>query len=307
VIVVTVRAHFSLVLLLALAGQLAGQMRRGDEIASLKTAHVNGVELHYLDEGSGPPLILIHGGLGDYREWGAQMARFSARNRVIAYSRRYNYPNHNEPISPNHSAIIEAEDLAALIDLLKLERVDIVGYSYGAFTALYYATRHPERVRNLVLAEPPVLKWLRDIAGGNVELDRFMNAIWQPAAAAFRNNDPQAALRITCDYFGGKGSYDAMPPDGRRALTDNLREWKALTTSRDAFPSLDRDAVRKLNMSILLLSGEKTLPPLRLINEELIRLLPNAERVAVPNATHDMWIEKPEVCGETVRSFLDRH
>ncbi len=67
-IVVTVRAHFSLVLLLALAGQLAGQMRRGDEIASLKTARVNGVELHYLDEGSGPPLILIHGGLGDYRE-----------------------------------------------------------------------------------------------------------------------------------------------------------------------------------------------------------------------------------------------
>ena len=306
-IVVTVRAHFSLVLLLALAGQLAGQMRRGDEIASLKTARVNGVELHYLDEGSGPPLILIHGGLGDYREWGAQMARFSARNRVIAYSRRYNYPNHNEPISPNHSAIIEAEDLAALIGLLKLERVDIVGYSYGAFTALYYATRHPERVRNLVLAEPPVLKWLRDIAGGNVELDHFMNAIWQPAASAFRNNDPQAALRITCDYFGGKGSYDAMPPDGRRALTDNLREWKALTTSRDAFPPLDRDAVRKLNMSILLLSGEKTLPPLRLINEELIRLLPNAERVAVPNATHDMWIEKPEVCGETVRSFLDRH
>src|SRR5438132_339389 len=265
-------------------------MRRGDEIASLKTARVNGVELHYLDEGSGPPLILIHGGLGDYREWGAQMARFSARNRVIAYSRRYNYPNHNEPISPDHSAIIEAEDLAALIDLLKLERVDIVGYSYGAFTALYYATRHPERVRKLVLVEPPVLRWLPDIAGGNVELDRFMNAIWQPTAAAFRNNDPQGALRITCDYFSGKGSYDAMPPDGQRALTDNLREWKALTTSRDAFPPLDRDAVRKLNMSILLLSGEKTLPPLRLINEELIRLLPNAERVAVPNATHDMWI-----------------
>ena len=127
--------------------------------------------------------------------------------RAIASSRTaaaHNYPNHNEPISPDHSAIIEAEDLAALIDLLKLERVDIVGYSYGAFTALCYATRHPERVRNLVLAEPPVLKWLRDIAGGNVELDRFMNAIWQPAAAAFRNNDPQAALRVTCDYFSGE-------------------------------------------------------------------------------------------------------
>ena len=301
------RTYLNLVVLLALAGQVGGQTRRGDEIASLKTAHVNDVELHYLDEGSGPPLILIHGGLGDYREWGAQMARFSTRNRVIAYSRRYNYPNHNEPISPDHSAIIEAEDLTALIDLLKLERVDIVGYSYGAFTALCYATRHPDRVRHLVLAEPPILKWLRDIRGGKVELDRFMNAIWQPVAAAFRSNDPQAALRITCDYFSGKGSYDAIPPDGRRALADNLREWEALTTSRDAFPPLDRDAVRKLKMSILLLSGEKTLLPLRLINEELVCLLPNAERVVVPNATHDMWIEKPEVCGEAVRSFLDRY
>src|SRR4029077_5829233 len=132
------RTCLNLVLLLTLAGRLAGQTGRGDEIASLKTARANGVELHYLDEGSGLPLILIHGGLGDYREWGTQMTRFSARNRVIAYSRRYNYPNHNEPISPDHSAIIEAEDLAALIDLLKLERVDIVGYSYGAFTALCY-------------------------------------------------------------------------------------------------------------------------------------------------------------------------
>lgn len=80
------RTYLNLVVLLALAAQVRGQTRRGDEIAFLKTARVNDVELHYLDEGSGPPLILIHGGLGDYREWGAQMARFSTRNRVIAYS-----------------------------------------------------------------------------------------------------------------------------------------------------------------------------------------------------------------------------
>ena len=57
---------------------------------------------------------------------------------MIAYSRRYNYPNNNAEI-PDHSAIVEARDLAALLDALKLERVHIVGYSYGALTALFFA------------------------------------------------------------------------------------------------------------------------------------------------------------------------
>lgn len=156
--------------------------------ALIKSVRVDGVELHYLEIGSGMPVVLIHGGLGDYREWNPQIERISSHYRVIAYSRRYNYPNNNAEVPPDHSAIVEARDLAALLDALKLERVHIVGYSYSALTALFFATEHPQRVCSVTLAEPPILGWLPEIPGGQAELDKFMQTMWRPAGEAFRRD-----------------------------------------------------------------------------------------------------------------------
>jgi non-heme chloroperoxidase len=297
----------SLPLLLLLSTGLVAQGDGERFSALIKNVRVNGVKLHYLEKGNGIPVVLIHGGLGDYREWNPQIERISSHYRVIAYSRRYNYPNNNAEILPDHSAIIEARDLAALLDELKLERVHIVGYSYGALTALFFTTEHPERVRSLTMAEPPILGWLSEIPGGQTELDKFMQTMWRPAGEAFRRDDPEAALRITCDYFSGIGSYDQMPTGFKQSLMDNIREWKALTISRDAFPMLSRDAVVRLKLPILLITGEKTLAPLRMINDALNHLLPNAEQVAVPGATHDMWLQDPERCGQETVKFLARH
>jgi alpha/beta hydrolase fold len=120
----------SLLLLLLLSAGFAAQQADGERVSALlENVCVNGVELHYLERGSGIPVILIHGGLGDYREWNSQIERISNHYRVIAYSRRYNFPNNNAVILPDHSAIVEARDLAALLDALKVERVHIVGYS----------------------------------------------------------------------------------------------------------------------------------------------------------------------------------
>jgi pimeloyl-ACP methyl ester carboxylesterase len=297
-----------LLLLLFLSTELVAQQNDGERFSTLiKKVRVNGVELHYLDKGSGIPVVLIHGGLGDYREWNPQIERISSHYRVIAYSRRYNYPNNNTEIPPDHSAIVEARDLAALLDALKLGRVHIVGYSYGALTALFFATEHPNRVRSLTMAEPPILGWLSEISGGQTELDKFMQTMWRPAGEAFRRDDPEAALRITCDYFSGIGSYDQLPTGFRQSLMDNILEWKALTTSGDAFPMLSRDAVVSLKLPILLITGEKTLPPLRMINDALNHLLRSAKQVMIPGATHDMWLEDPERCGQATVDFLTKH
>src|SRR6476660_9523421 len=102
---------------------------------------VNDVELHYIEQGQGEPLILLHGGQGDYRSWEPQMKVLSPQYRVISYSRRYNYPNNNPFTAKYHSAYTEADDLAAFIRRLKLGRVHLVGTSIGAFTALVLAVR----------------------------------------------------------------------------------------------------------------------------------------------------------------------
>jgi non-heme chloroperoxidase len=74
----------------------------GQEVEPVKV-HVNGMDLHYIEEGRGEPLILLHGGQGDYRSWAPQMEELSGRYHVISYSRRYNFPNDN-PLTPNYSS-----------------------------------------------------------------------------------------------------------------------------------------------------------------------------------------------------------
>jgi len=129
-------------------------------VKSIAIGH--GIRLHYVEQGRGPPLIFIHGSLSDYTYWDDQVTAFATAYHVIAYSRRYNFPNRNPP-RPGYSAVTDAEDLAAFIEKRHLGKVFLVGHSYGALTALFLSARHPQRVRAAVLAEPPAVSLLRDL------------------------------------------------------------------------------------------------------------------------------------------------
>jgi len=92
---------------------------------------VGDVELHYLELGQGPPVILLHGGQADYRAWPSLIEALAPRYRVISYSRRYHWPNANPLTVTNHSALVDADDLAGLIAALRLGAVHLVGTSSG--------------------------------------------------------------------------------------------------------------------------------------------------------------------------------
>jgi non-heme chloroperoxidase len=292
----------------ALTSQTAAQ--NGEATAPrhrLKKVRVNGVELHYLERGKGVPVVFVHAGLDDYREWESQLEPFSQNYHVIAYSRRYNFPNNNPHIRPDHSAIIEAQDLFALIKRLKLGRVHIVGHSYGALTALWLGIKHPELIRSLVLAEPPVLRWAQDRPEGRALFDEFMNNIWKPVGDAFRRGKKEQALRLTLNYFAGEGVFDQVPEVQRNYCRSDLREWQALTTSHDAIPPLSREDVKRIKAPVLMLSGAQTLPIHKFVDSELQPLLSNGERLVIPNASHEMWSEQPELCRRAVLAFLSRN
>lgn len=277
---------------------------QGDPAMQIQTIAVNGVELHYVEQGRGDPIVLVHGGLSDYREWGPQMARFAQQHRVIAYSQRYYYPNQNLPIVPDYTTLVDAEDLAAFVRGLELERSHVVGYSSGAFMALAMALEHPELVRSLALAEPPILHWAPDLPGGDAVYAEFMNTFWRPVGEAFRNGDQELALRLSVEFFIGADVLDELPAEVRQAMDENIWGWEAFTTSRDCFPMLDKQRVAQLPMPTLLLTAANTLPVHQLVNAELARLLPQAKQVTVADATHEMWTEQPDACGEAVLGFI---
>ena len=253
------------------------------------------------------PIVFVHGALDDYRVWDAQISPFAEHFHVIAYSRRYNFPNKNAGNPMDHSAIVEADDLAALLRELHIKRAHLIGHSYGAYTILILAIKHPELVQSLTLAEPPVHRWVAELPDGRAAFKQFIE-FWNSVGDAFRRGDARAALSLTASFFTeGQATYESLPAEQREVMEENIAEWKALTTSRDAFPFLDRREVQQLRVPTLLLGGERTLKIHKLVNDELEHLLRanrRAKRVTISRATHEMWSEHPEACRRAVLDFL---
>jgi non-heme chloroperoxidase len=268
----------------------------------LQAVRLRDVTLHYVAVGRGEPLVMVHGGLEDYRAWSAQLAPLASRYRAVAYSRRYNFPNHNETRSiPSYSAQVDADDLAMLIEKLHLGRVHLVGHSYGGLAALLFATEHPELVRSLTLSEPPVFPWVDEQPGGAALVRDFFRRCWLPVRRAFARHEREEALAIATKYFTGNS---VLPPAARDALELNLREWEVLTISGMPFPVPSTKSIKEFHAPMLLLTGDHTLPVLKRCVAALTARFPESQRVVIRNTTHDMWSETPLECGVALRKFL---
>jgi pimeloyl-ACP methyl ester carboxylesterase len=113
-------------------------------------AEVNGINLYYATHGAGRPLVLLHGGLGSGEMFGPLLPALAERFQVIAPDLQ----GHGRTADIDRPIDIRlmADDIAALIDHLALDRPDVVGYSLGGGVALQTAVWHPDKVRRLVAA-----------------------------------------------------------------------------------------------------------------------------------------------------------
>ncbi|MBT5019211.1 MAG: alpha/beta hydrolase [Planctomicrobium sp.] len=271
----------------------------------------NGVSLHFVERGEGDPIIFVHGLMDDYSGWLRQLEGFAKQDyRAIAYSRRYNYPNKNR-LRANHSALVEADDLAAFIRNLKLPKAHIVGYSYGAYTALILALEHPELVRTLTLGEPPLVPWLTDLPGdkseaGKMHLEKLMEQGINPTKAAFELGRDEIAMRTMFDCIGGAGAFERLPEFVKDKCRRNVTELKAIASSNAPYPFVDRKKVRSLAVPTLILSGSKSVAVAKYTDSELERLIPehSRKRIVLVGATHIIWVQQPVQCRNAVLNFI---
>jgi pimeloyl-ACP methyl ester carboxylesterase len=118
---------------------------------------VNGVRLHYVRHGAGKAVLLVHGWPGFWFEWNKNIPVLAERFDVIAPDMRGFAYSDKPDVAPEegYMDVVMADDLAALVRSLGLERVSVVGHDFGAMWAQRFARRHAELLERLVLFNPP--------------------------------------------------------------------------------------------------------------------------------------------------------
>jgi pimeloyl-ACP methyl ester carboxylesterase len=254
-------------------------------------APVNELALYYEIHGSGKPLVLIHGGISATEVFGTNLSRLAEARQVIAV----HLQGHGRTRDINRPLRFEsmADDIAALIRHLGLEKADIMGYSLGGGVALQTAIRHPALVDRLVVVSGPPLTrngWYHEVRAAFEQMPA--NA---PNIAANVARSPLAELHPTVD-------------------------WETLFTKIGELQSLDYDwtaAVAAIRSPVMIVYADAdAVRPDHVI--ELYRLLgggqrdagldgslrPTARLAIVPGATH-YDILSTGVVAEFAASFLD--
>jgi non-heme chloroperoxidase len=271
--------------------------------------HVNGVAMFSIGIPEGDVVVYVHGSASDYRAWLPQLEELGRTYGSVSYSRRYHWPNDPPPDGATYRAAEHASDLVALLEQLDLSPVHVVCESFGGVVALAAAARRPELFRSLVLGEPPLFHWLANSPDGREMLKEFVTGAHRPAGKAFASGDVRKGMRLFLDGVLGPGTFDGLPPDVQDEILQNAPEMAAETATplEDFYPDLSRNDVAKLRLPVLLVQGEHSPPIFAAVTDELARVLPHAERVTIPDASHTMNVENPAAYNVAVMEFLARH
>ncbi len=257
---------------------------------------VGGLRIAYSDEGAGPPLVLLHGGMDDSRSWRWQVDGLTDEFRVLAWDA----PGCGRSSEPPESWRMPdyAECVKAWLDALGVPQPNLLGLSWGSTLALELYRRHPRVPRSLVLASayagwagslPPeeVAARLESVLGG-ADLSRAELLQGWPGllSAAATPELVEELVSVWADNAGG------MHPAGYRAMAHAMAE----ADLRDVLPRID--------IPTLLLYGELDQRSPLSIAAELRDRIPSARLEVIPGTGHLSNAEAPDEFNARVREFL---
>jgi len=267
--------------LLAAGPALAEAQPVGDRV------EVNGMQMYYEVSGEGDPLIVLHGAYMNIPSMGAIIPKLAETHRVYALELQ----GHGRTTDIDRPITYQnlADDVAAFMDAVGLEKADLFGYSMGATVGLQVAIRHPEKVNKLVAASASY-----DAEG------------WHPDYKAFI---PQMTVEMFLDMpFAEEYRKLAADPEGFPALVEKL-------IALEHEPMAWEEDVRALETPVLIITGDADVTTLehsvamfRLLGGGVMgdtgKPLPASRLAVLPATSHTAIINQPDLLHAFIEPFL---
>ncbi|MEO6925186.1 MAG: alpha/beta hydrolase [Rhodanobacter sp.] len=249
-----------------------------DPLAVTMTRHgyveTRGARLYYAIIGTGSPVLLLHGGLGSSDDWGYQISALAAHHTVLIMdSRGQGRSTHDaRPFTYD----LMADDVIALLDALKITRVDVVGWSDGANIGLDLAMRHPRRIGKL-------FAFGANASVSGMSGDPEKNPIF-----------PQVMARMASDY-----ARLSPTPKAFDALAGQMSTMWATE------PNWSDAQLKTITSPVWIVDGDHEEFIKREHTAHLAATIPGAGLLILPNVSHFAPLQAPALFNSAVLQFLD--
>ena len=286
--------NFSLLLFMIILFTQCKQYKKTD------FANVNGTKIYYEISGTGTPIVFLHGFTCDHRNWNPQVEFFSKNYQVITYDAR----GHGKSDVPDTVPYTYDEDLAALMDYLKIDKAVIVGHSMGGAPAFYYTYNNPDRVLALVLAEGG--PFINDPAIiDTVNLPDYFSEFYKAIKIARKEGlekGKEAWLNI---HPMKTAAENPQSSELLKQMINDYSGWHWFNRDPHRDETLNSvDYLKQINTPTLIFAGElshKALRDLVILEDSLIK---NSQLVILKNSNHMLNIENPDQFNKELLQFL---
>nr|WP_321983380.1 alpha/beta hydrolase [uncultured Lichenicoccus sp.] len=237
-------------------------------------ATVDGIRIHYAIVGTGPPVILLHGGLANADYWGNQVRALAPHHRVIVMDSRGHGRSTRDARPFGYDLM--TDDVVGLMDALSIRRADIVGWSDGAIIGLDLTMRHADRVgRVFAFAANVTTDGVRDGVEKNLNFAAFIRR----AGGEYRR------------YSATSGQYDAFVAQISRMWADQ--------------PNWTDSQLAAIHTPVLVADGDHDEAIRREHTEHIAAAIPGAGLLILPNTSHFAFLQDPALFDAALLDFLE--